>query len=60
MACALGLGGSEVNPFSFQPFGGLTDGTPLEDGTARLPDAPGVGFEAKADLIGLLRARLHG
>ena len=47
---ALGLGGAEVNPLCFQPFGGLSDGTIVADGRAAPPDAPGIGFETKAAL----------
>jgi L-alanine-DL-glutamate epimerase-like enolase superfamily enzyme len=55
----LGLGGTEVNPFSFQPFGGLTDDALITDGRVCAPDVPGIGFEARtatrrafADLLG--------
>lgn len=53
VASALGLGGVEVNPTSFPPFGGLADGTGPVDGKVMPPDAPGIGFEAKADLARL-------
>jgi L-alanine-DL-glutamate epimerase-like enolase superfamily enzyme len=53
VASALGLGGTEVNPLSFPPFGGLADGAVVTDGLTAPPDAPGIGFELKADLIGL-------
>jgi L-alanine-DL-glutamate epimerase-like enolase superfamily enzyme len=53
VASALGLGGTEVNPLSFPPFGGLADGAVVADGRTAPPDAPGIGFELKADLIGL-------
>ena len=56
---ALGLGGAEVNPLCFQPFGGLADGAAVEAGWAALGDAPGIGFEMKTPLIDLLRASLH-
>jgi len=59
IALALGLGGSEVNPFCFQPFGGLVDGASVDAGTTALPDAPGIGFELKTALMDLLRASLH-
>ncbi|GAA0929799.1 enolase C-terminal domain-like protein [Pseudonocardia zijingensis] len=58
VAAALGLGGSEVNPHNFQPFGGFADGTVVEDGSARPPDAPGIGFETRSDLIALFRSLL--
>lgn len=56
IAAGLGLGGNESYPGVFQPFGGFADDYPVEDGYIRLPDIPGVGFEAKSDLIQLLRS----
>ena len=50
VASALGLGGVEVNPASFPPFGGLADGAGPIDGKVTAPDAPGIGFETKAGL----------
>jgi len=50
VAAALGLGGCEANPHNFQPFGGFSDGRPVEAGQARLPEAPGIGFETRAAL----------
>jgi L-alanine-DL-glutamate epimerase-like enolase superfamily enzyme len=50
VAAGLGLGGNESYPGVFQPFGGFADGVPVENGYVRLPDVPGVGFEAKSDL----------
>jgi L-alanine-DL-glutamate epimerase-like enolase superfamily enzyme len=47
---ALGLGGAEVNPLCFQPFGGLSDGTAPSGGHAAPPEVPGIGFETKAAL----------
>src|SRR5690349_5344631 len=55
MAAGLGLGGNESYPGVFQPFGGFADGIAVEDGYVALPDIPGVGFEAKAELIALMR-----
>jgi L-alanine-DL-glutamate epimerase-like enolase superfamily enzyme len=54
VASALGLGGTEVNPLSFPPFGGLADDAVVADGRTAPPDAPGIGFELRAELIGLL------
>jgi L-alanine-DL-glutamate epimerase-like enolase superfamily enzyme len=54
IAAGLGLGGNESYPGVFQPFGGFADGIPVEDGYVRLPDLPGVGFEAKANLYRVL------
>ncbi len=50
IAAGLGLGGNESYPGVFQPFGGFADGIPVENGYVRMPDVPGVGFEAKSDL----------
>ena len=55
IAAGLGLGGNESYPEVFRPFGGFADGIAVEDGRVRLPGAPGVGFETKAELISLLR-----
>jgi D(-)-tartrate dehydratase len=43
----LGLGGTEVNPFCFQPFGGLADNASIVEGRVCAPDLPGIGFEAR-------------
>lgn len=56
VAAGLGLGGSEVNPLAFQPFGGLGDGQPVTDGYAMPPDEPGIGLERRASLAALLAA----
>jgi len=50
IAAGLGLGGNESYPDVFQPFGGFADGTPVREGYVTMPDVPGVGFEAKANL----------
>lgn len=54
VASALGLGGAEVNPRAFAPFGGLPDGVTPASGFASPPDLPGIGFELKSDLCQLL------
>ncbi len=56
IAAGLGLGGNESYPGIFQPFGGFADTIPIEDGSVRLPDAPGVGFELKRELIEVMRS----
>jgi L-alanine-DL-glutamate epimerase-like enolase superfamily enzyme len=53
IASALGLGGTEVNPSSFLPLGGLADGAAVVGGRVAPPDTPGIGFERKADLAAL-------
>lgn len=50
IVAALGLGGAEVNPLCFHPFGGYDTGTIISEGIASPPDLPGVGFESKPDL----------
>ncbi|MCL6454214.1 MAG: mandelate racemase/muconate lactonizing enzyme family protein [Alicyclobacillus sp.] len=56
IAAGLGLGGNESYPGVFEPFGGFADDCPVVDGYVSLPDVPGVGFEAKANLYQLLRS----
>ncbi|MBV8616898.1 MAG: mandelate racemase/muconate lactonizing enzyme family protein [Acetobacteraceae bacterium] len=56
IAAGLGLGGNESYPEVFQPYGGFPDGTRVEGGHVTLPDLPGIGFEAKADLYAEMRA----
>jgi L-alanine-DL-glutamate epimerase-like enolase superfamily enzyme len=48
VAQGLGLGGTEVNPLCFQPFGGLTDDASILEGRVAAPELPGIGFEARA------------
>lgn len=56
IAVGLGLGGNESYPEVFAPFGGFADSTPVENGRIRMPDIPGIGFEAKNDLWSVLKA----
>jgi L-alanine-DL-glutamate epimerase-like enolase superfamily enzyme len=54
VAKALGLGGVEVNPLSFQPFGGLSDDATLYEGKVLASaDHHGIGFEHRSDLCRL-------
>ena len=55
IAVGLGLGGNESYPDVFAPFGGFADDCPVENSLVRLPDIPGVGFEAKAALYKVMR-----
>jgi L-alanine-DL-glutamate epimerase-like enolase superfamily enzyme len=55
IAAGLKLGGNESYPDLFAPFGGFADGIAVEDGRVRLPDLPGIGFEAKSALIDAIR-----
>ncbi|HEY0336696.1 MAG TPA: mandelate racemase/muconate lactonizing enzyme family protein [Burkholderiales bacterium] len=59
MAAGLELGGNESYPGIFQPFGGFADGIAVEDSYVRLPDIPGIGFEAKSGLYAVMRAMAH-
>ncbi|MGB5995649.1 MAG: mandelate racemase/muconate lactonizing enzyme family protein [Candidatus Deferrimicrobiaceae bacterium] len=56
IAAGLGLGGNESYPEVFAPFGGFAGDTRVEDGMIGLPEVPGVGFEAKSDLMDLIRS----
>lgn len=55
IAAGLGLGGNESYPGIFQPFGGFADGIPIQDSYVRLPEIPGIGFEAKNDLFRVMK-----
>jgi L-alanine-DL-glutamate epimerase-like enolase superfamily enzyme len=56
IAAGLGLGGNESYPDVFQPFGGFADKMPVKDSYVRLPDVPGIGFEAKNALYRVMRS----
>jgi D(-)-tartrate dehydratase len=60
IAVGLGLGGNESYPDVFAPFGGFADGTPVETGRVRMPDVPGIGFEAKAALYQVMKPLFAG
>lgn len=55
IAAGLGLGGNESYPGVFQPFGGFADNVPVENSYVRMPDVPGVGFEAKSALYKVMK-----
>ena len=55
IAAGLGLGGNESYPDLFQPYGGFPDGVRVEAGRITMPELPGIGFEGKSDLIGVMR-----
>ncbi len=55
IAAGLGLGGNESYPGLFEPFNGFADNIAVHDGYVRMPDIPGIGFEAKSDLFDLMR-----
>jgi L-alanine-DL-glutamate epimerase-like enolase superfamily enzyme len=50
-----GLGGCEAYPDVFGAFAGFADDAKVDDGWLRLPDCPGIGFEAQNDLYALMR-----
>jgi L-alanine-DL-glutamate epimerase-like enolase superfamily enzyme len=50
-----GLGGCEAYPGVFGPFAGFADDASVENGTIRLPDRPGIGFEAQNALYAVMR-----
>jgi D(-)-tartrate dehydratase len=60
IAAGLGLGGNESYPGIFQPFGGFADGIPVENGRVRLPEIPGIGFEAKNELFRVMKTLAEG
>lgn len=55
IAVGLGLGGNESYPEVFAPFGGFADDVPVVDGRVRMPDVPGIGFEAKNALYAVFK-----
>jgi L-alanine-DL-glutamate epimerase-like enolase superfamily enzyme len=58
IAAGLHLGGNESYPDVFKPFGGFADGIAVNDSYVSLPQLPGVGFEAKAELYKVMRGLL--
>ena len=50
----LELGMAEAAPAATLPYGGYWDGVRVQDGCVKIPDLPGVGYEAKANLFALL------
>jgi D(-)-tartrate dehydratase len=56
IAAGLQLGGNEAYPGVFQPFGKFADGAEIDEGYIRLPNLPGIGFEANTELYSLLRS----
>jgi D(-)-tartrate dehydratase len=58
IAAGLHLGGNESYPDVFKPFGGFADGVSVDGSYVRLPNIPGVGFEAKSELYKMLHSLL--
>jgi L-alanine-DL-glutamate epimerase-like enolase superfamily enzyme len=50
-----GLGGCEAYPGVFGPFAGFADDAIVSDGWLRLPERPGIGFEAQNELYALMK-----
>ncbi len=50
-----GLGGCEAYPGVFGIFAGFADDASVDDGYLRLPDRPGIGFEAQNALYAVMR-----
>jgi L-alanine-DL-glutamate epimerase-like enolase superfamily enzyme len=50
----LALGMAEAAPDATLPYGGYWDGVRIDGGRIKIPDLPGVGFEAKANLFAVL------
>jgi L-alanine-DL-glutamate epimerase-like enolase superfamily enzyme len=55
IAGGFGLGGAESYPGVFGPFAGFADDAVLENGYLKLPDRPGIGFEAQNALHPIMR-----
>jgi L-alanine-DL-glutamate epimerase-like enolase superfamily enzyme len=55
IAGGFGLGGAESYPGVFGPFGGFADDARPIDGRLKLPDLPGIGFEAQSALYRIMR-----
>jgi L-alanine-DL-glutamate epimerase-like enolase superfamily enzyme len=50
-----GLGGCEAYPGVFGVFAGFADDAKVENGLLKLPDRPGIGFEAQNGLYAVMR-----
>jgi hypothetical protein len=51
----LGLGGCDAYPDVFGAFTGFADDAEVDNGWLKLPDRPGIGFEAQSELYALMR-----
>ncbi len=54
-----GLGGCEAYPGVFGMFAGFADDAKVENGYMKLPDRPGIGFEAQNALYAVMRDLVH-
>jgi hypothetical protein len=50
----LGLGMAEAAPDTSLVYGGYWDGVRVDGGRVTIPDAPGAGYERKANLFAVL------
>jgi D(-)-tartrate dehydratase len=55
IAGGFGLGGAESYPGVFGAFGGFADDAAPVGGMIKLPDRPGIGFEAQSALYAIMR-----
>jgi L-alanine-DL-glutamate epimerase-like enolase superfamily enzyme len=55
-----GLGGCEAYPGVFGIFAGFADDAKVENGYLKLPDRPGIGFEAQNALYAVMRELASG
>jgi L-alanine-DL-glutamate epimerase-like enolase superfamily enzyme len=55
IAGGFGLGGAESYPGVFGDFGGFADDAKVENGTLKLPERPGIGFEGQGRLYRIMR-----
>lgn len=55
IAGGFGLGGAESYPGVFGDFGGFADDAKLVNGSLKLSDRPGIGFEGQAGLYRIMR-----
>ena len=53
-----GLGGCEAYPGVFGIFAGFADDAKVENGLLKLPDRPGIGFEAQNQLYAAMKGLL--
>jgi L-alanine-DL-glutamate epimerase-like enolase superfamily enzyme len=60
IAGGFGLGGCEAYPGVFGVFAGFADDAEVEDGYLKLPDRPGIGFEAQNALYAVMRELVEG
>ena len=54
LSAALHLGGNELSPTLFQPFGQLSSDLRIESGEVVLHDVPGIGYEGNPPLMDVL------